>query len=164
MRKGMKYDILKMPCKKYKDNMIVWLVVIIGSAVITAILNICLSVFRTDATHTASLIVNIVSDVLVAWFIITVLYYVLFPKYRIYRLYKQGKERSEIVSGQLIEKCGTQRYDKIDCTVYSIETSAEKRKVFVPQNTFDDYIKIGDGLTLSVVNNIVCTVEVDGEE
>lgn len=124
----MKYEILGVSKSEYNKKIMARVIICIAVALVAVILNILLTVFRTDSTHTAFLVINIVADTVAFCFIyFFVSTQILFRK----KLYKLSGKTSGLVVGEIKEiSNNTQTVNGLEC--YEVTVEAEgTRKVFL---------------------------------
>lgn len=122
-------------------------------AVLVAVsLNILLSIFRSETTHVAFLVINIMVDLFSLWFTVFIVDNVIAPERRLFRLYSR-LEYGEKFDGKVINISeGYTRVCGISC--YAVDLDGGRR-IFVTGN---NSIKQGFVGTFTLVDNIVVEV------
>lgn len=154
-------SILKMPKKAFKKMLGANLALCAAIVILTLTVNIFLTVLRTEGTHSTFLIINIISDTAMAWFVYTYAETVLLPRYRTYALFKKAERAGERVSGIFVELGSKQRYEKKDCVTVHLSCGSETRKVFILENTFENLFRSGSKTALITADNIAVLYEAE---
>ncbi len=114
------------------------------------VLNILLTIFRTDSTHTWFLLTNILTDIACGVYLVYDLSFRCTPKRRLLKLNRRMKET---VSGVITEiEPYTTRYAGLDCYCIMLE----KRRTFLPANTLR--LEVGTQVELTLSGNIILEV------
>lgn len=152
----MKYDILGVPQAEYKKGIAVRIIICVAVAFVAVLANILLTVFRTDSTHVAFLIVNILSDVIAFCFIFFfVSTQILFRK----KLYKLAVRSGEKISGEItgISEL-TETVNGLECYEISLQDT-DLKKVFLAKEGAVPY-DLNGKVKVTIVDNIVVEAEV----
>lgn len=129
--------------------------------ILSVTVNIFLAVLRTEETHNIFLVINIISDTAMVWFVYTYAETVFLPRYRTYSLFKKAERTGERVSGIFVELGSKQRYDKKDCVTARLSCGSESRKVFILENTFENLLQSGSKISLITADNIAVLYEAE---
>lgn len=131
----------------------------IAVAVITVILNVLLSVFRTDNTHTAFLVINILADIACGWFEIAWYLFAISMQNKILKLATANAKLTQSVSGTVTDVSeDTQVVSKLQCRRVTVEGD-ETRIVFVVDGS-GIALECGAKYSVTTVDNIAICAEV----
>ena len=87
----------------YKKRLFIYFLLIAVVSVAVIALNILLAVFRTDATHIAFLIINIISDIVAVWYLLAAVTVGIIPKKKLLKLYERGEKSGKENKLNIIE-------------------------------------------------------------
>ena len=143
---------------KYKKNIHHFFlhIAVVSAAVIA--LNVLLAVFRTDATHTAFLIINILTDITLLWTMIYFLVAVIIPRKRLLAVYERGEKNGKAQIGTVThvsEK--TTRYQGFTCRALSVETGSIDYELYLIESGME--LKNGTAYKLQTVENLIISAE-----
>ena len=131
----------------------------IAVAAITVILNVLLSVFRTDNMHTAFLVINILADIACGWFEIAWYLFAISIQAKLLKLATANSELAQNVSGTVTSVSGdTQVVSKLQCRKVTVE-GEETRIIFVVDDS-GIMFKCGVKYSIATVDNIATYAEV----
>lgn len=103
----MQMTIIGTDVKTSKKQMIHFVLLIAAISVAVIALNVLLSVFRTDATHSAFAAINIIADIAALWGIYGVLTIKILPGRKRIKLYERGERSGKEQTGTFKEISGT---------------------------------------------------------
>lgn len=142
--------------EQFKKTIIHFFLFITVVSVAVIVLNVLLAVFRTDSTHIAFLVINIVIDIAVIWFVISVMCLVIAPRRKLIALYERGEKNGVLEKGKVISVSErTICIAGFQCYKVSFETQNGNRELNLIQNslilTQDEIFKVKtvDGIIIS---------------
>lgn len=117
---------------KYKKQITHYFLLLASVSVAVAVTNILLAVFRTDATHIAFLVINILTDIALLWGIIYTIVNAITPKRKLLVLYERGEKngKSQIGKVKRISK-KTERYQGFACCAVTVETGSADYELYL---------------------------------
>lgn len=114
---------------EYKKHFIHFFLPIIVVSVTVIVLNVLLAVFRTETTHIAFLVINILSDIAAVWYVIAAVTVGVIPKKKLLKFFergeKSGKEKNVSVKEISDKSIVIQGFKCRTVTVYGDEGEAE---------------------------------------
>lgn len=152
----MKYELLGVPQSKYKKGITVRIVICAAVAFVAVLLNVLLTVFRTEQTHVAFLSVNILADIIAFCFIFFFVSTQITPRKRLYKL---STQKGTVLKGEAVEISETtQTVNGFECFELTVQSEGV-RKVFIVKSSAIPADLIGR-VILTVADNIVIEAEV----
>lgn len=119
-------------------------------AAVTLVLNILLTLLRTDRTHTWFLLINIITDIACGVYLVYDLSSNWGPKKRLLKLNSRMQEK---FSGVITEiEPFTTRYANLDCYCVKLD----KRRTFLPAGTLQ--LEVGMQVELTLSGNVILEV------
>lgn len=122
------------------------------AAAVTLGLNLLLAALRTPENHAVFLAVNIVTDILLSWFLLFHFSTRWFPRFRLYRLTQQPRTPLQAAVEQISRE--TVRYMNMDCR----KITANGHIFFLPEGTVE--LEVGKEYTFYLAANTVVEVEI----
>lgn len=143
----MKQTILGKPAQAFQQTLRMRTVVCIALVVLTAAINLVCVLARTETNHTLMLWVNILTDILCGFFVLSFAGFRILPQRRLYALFrKEGVSVDGTVSR--ISNSTTRHMD-MDC----LEVTADSRRLFLPAGTIT--LSEGEAYTFRIVSNVI---------
>lgn len=156
----MTYTVLGIEKTEYSKRLKIKTAVSFAALVLVILLNVLLCVFRTESTHTAFLIINIVSDVAAIWFVYFYIRVVFIPQKRLLGLSKR-EEYGQVLVGRIADISDkSKKVSGFDC--YELKLSDGDRTVFLIADCNIPKEMCGE-VKLHTVDNIVVAAEVEDE-
>lgn len=152
----MKYEILGVPQNKYKKGITVRIIICIATVIVAVIINVLLTVFRTDSTHIAFLILNIISDVTALGFVYFFISVSILPRKKLYKISLKPNGK---ISGKIIEVSqNTQTVNGLECYEIILQAECCKRVFLAKEGAVP--ANVSGNVVLTVADNIVISAEV----
>lgn len=143
----MKQTILEKPAQAFRQTLRMRTALCIALAVLTAVINLFCILARTEANHTAMLWVNILTDILCGFFVLSFACFRILPQRRLYALFcREGVSAAGTVSR--VSRSTTRHMD-MDC----LEITADSRRLFLPVGTIT--LSEGETYTFRIVSNVI---------
>ncbi len=147
-------------CEKtqYKKKLILIFPLIAAASVAVIVLNVLLTMFRTDATHIAFVTINIVFDIAAVWGIYAVTITKILPMKRLLSLYERSEKIGKKQHGTVLyisEK--TVCVQGFQCFRISFETDTAQSDLYLIENGIS--LENGKAYTVSTVENLICSAE-----
>ncbi len=150
----MKQTILKIDEKIYSKQLNTRKAICITVAIVTVLLNVLFCFLRNDDNHKLMLALNIVIDILVAWFVYAFLSFAVLPQSRLLKLYKSKRLLCRGVVTEISQEI--QRVQQFDC--YQVVIGVENPRVFfLPNNCI--VLEVGKECQFATASNIIVEVE-----
>lgn len=143
----MKQTILGRSAQAFRQTLRMRTAVCIALAVLTAVINLFCILARTEANHTAMLWVNILTDILCGFFVLSFACFRILPQRRLYALFC----RDGVSAGGTVSRVSrsTTRHMDMDC----LEITADSRRLFLPVGTIT--LSEGETYTFRIVSNVI---------
>ena len=143
----MKQTILVMPAQAFRQTLRIRTAVSIALVVLTAAINLLCVLARTETNHTVMLWVNILTDILCGFFVLSFAGFRIMPQRRLYALFcKAGISVDGTVSHI---SSSTTRHMDMDC----LEVTADSRRLFLPAGTIP--LSVGEAYSFRIVSNVI---------
>lgn len=143
----MKQTILEKPAQAFRQTLRMRTVVCIALVVLTAAINLVCVLAHAETNHTVMLWVNILTDILCGFFVLSFAGFRILPQRRLYALFrKEGVSVDGTVSR--ISNSTTRHMD-MDC----LEVTADSRRLFLPAGTIT--LSEGETYTFRIVSNVI---------
>lgn len=148
--------VLKKDLSDYKKllNRRITLVIIV--AIIAVVLNVLLCVFRSDSTHIAFLVINIITDISAGCFVAAYTLLKIAPERKLYKLCIKGQNFCKSVEGEIESISNT------TTCVYGFrcfEVKVSEKTVYMLDGV-GLTLCVGEKLKLKTVQNIIISAEV----
>lgn len=143
----MKQTILGNPAKAFRQALRMRTAVSISLVVLTAAINLLCVLARTETNHTVMLWVNILTDILCGFFVLSFAGFRILPQRRLYALFR----KAGISVGGTVSRISnsTTRHMDMDC----LEVAADSRRLFLPAGTIT--LSEGETYTFRIVSNVI---------
>ncbi len=139
-----------------KFHHIILIVIVVSVAVIA--LNALLAIFRTDATHMAFLVINIVTDIALLWGILYTVLAVIIPRKKLLVLYERGENSGKCTTGKICEISDkTEVFQRFTCYSVTLEADGGNLEFYLIEGGID--LKIGFVYRLKTVENLIISAE-----
>ncbi len=143
---------------KFKKRIVHFFLLIAVVSVAVIVLNVLLAVFRTDATHTAFLIINIVTDIALFWGIIYAVVAVINPKRKLLTIYERGENSGKSITGKVVEISEKpEMFQGFTCRAVTVETDDGNYELYLIEGGIE--LKAGIGYGLKTVENLIIFAE-----
>lgn len=154
----MSYSILGKTENQYKKSITIRKLISVAVCFVAVLLNILLTVFRTDSTHIAFLLINIFADILVFCFVYFFVSTSIVPRIRLYKLACR-KDDGKIFKGEITEISeNTETVNGFDCNELTLQTDTALKMFLINGSGVPSDLK--GKVKVTVVDNIVVTAEV----
>lgn len=156
----MTHELLSVPADEYKKRLIAKTITVIAIFTMIVVMNILFCVFRTDSTHIAFLILNIVSDIACLWLLWFFIGVVFIPQKKLLALTE--RKNVQIVYGG-IEKVSdkTKRVSGFNCYEISVVGNGLRTLFIIENGNIPTELK--GQVKFFTVDNIVISAEADNE-
>lgn len=146
----MKQTILGKPAKVFRRTLRIRTAVSIALMVLTAVINLLCVLARTETNHTVMLWVNILTDILCGFFVLSFAGFRILPQRRLYALFR----KAGISVGGMVSRISnsTTRHMDMDC----LEVTTDSRRLFLPVGTIT--LSEGETYTFRIVSNVIVEV------
>lgn len=143
----MKQTILGKPAQAFRQTLRMRTVVCIALVVLTTAINLVCVLARTETNHTVMFWVNILTDILCGFFVLSFAGFRILPQRRLYALFRK---KGVSVDGTVSRiSNSTTRHMDMDC----LEVTADSRRLFLPAGTIT--LSEGETYTFRIVSNVI---------
>ena len=143
----MKQTILGKPAQAFRQTLRMRTVVCIALVVLTTAINLVCVLARTETNHTVMFWVNILTDILCGFFVLSFAGFRILPQRRLYALFRK---KGVSVDGTVSRiSNSTTRHMDMDC----LEVTADSRRLFLPAGTIT--LSEGKTYTFRIVSNVI---------
>lgn len=150
-----------LPCDKtlYKKKLTTKKIIAVFAVAITLLVNILLVALRTESTHTAFLIVNILTDAICGCFLIAFIYFKILPDGKLYSLATFFQTAKQSLCG-VVTKISqeTITVSKLDCRTVTLVCEKGKRVVY-EASIGNIKLEQGKKYEICAADNIVVSAE-----
>lgn len=154
----MKYGILGVPLNDYIKGITVRIVISVAVCLVAVLLNILLTVFRTDSTHIAFLLINIIADIIAFCFVYFFVSTSILPRKRLYKLACREKD-GKTFKGEITEISeNIETVNGFDCYELTFQTDTTLKMFLINGSGVPSDLK--GKVKVTVVDNIVVAAEV----
>lgn len=143
---------------KYKKHITHFFLLVVAVSVAVIVLNVLLAVFRTDATHTAFIIINIIADIAAAWGVYALLTVKLLPMKKLINLYERGERNGKAQIGTVTEISDkTLCVQGFQCFKVTLNADGNTVELFLIENGIS--VETGKSYNLFTVENLIYKAE-----